>query len=68
MTTAARAVVWAFAAAALGTWPASVPALLAAPIDHVLVDGRAWRVVGFDVLQRTGGSDHRPVLATLEPR
>ncbi|KRD44860.1 endonuclease/exonuclease/phosphatase [Cellulomonas sp. Root930] len=55
-------------AAALGTWPASVPALLAAPIDHVLVDGRAWRVVGFDVLPRTGGSDHRPVLATLEPR
>lgn len=55
-------------AAALGTWPAAAPALLAAPIDHVLVDGRAWRVVGFQVLPRVGGSDHRPVLATLEPR
>ncbi|NUU16154.1 endonuclease/exonuclease/phosphatase family protein [Cellulomonas humilata] len=55
-------------AAALGTWPASAPRFLAAPIDHVLVDGRAWRVVGFQVLERTGGSDHRPILATLERR
>ncbi|WP_315093789.1 endonuclease/exonuclease/phosphatase family protein [uncultured Cellulomonas sp.] len=55
-------------AAALGTWPSDVPALLAAPIDHVLVDGRAWRVVAFQVLPRTGGSDHRPVLATLARR
>lgn len=55
-------------AGALGTWPASAPRLLAAPIDHVLVDGRAWRVVGFQVLQRTGGSDHRPILATLVRR
>jgi endonuclease/exonuclease/phosphatase (EEP) superfamily protein YafD len=55
-------------AGALGTWPASAPRFLAAPIDHVLVDGRAWRVVGFQVLSRTGGSDHRPILATLERR
>ncbi len=61
---AARAV----GAAALGTWPASAPRFLAAPIDHVLVDGRAWRVVGFQVLPRTGGSDHRPILATLARR
>jgi len=61
---AARAV----GAAAHGTWPSSAPSLLAAPIDHVLVDGRAWRVVAFEVLPRTGGSDHRPILATLVRR
>lgn len=51
-----------------GTWPSSAPSLLAAPIDHVLVDGRAWRVTGFEVLGRTGGSDHRPVVAHLVRR
>ncbi|MEZ0448548.1 endonuclease/exonuclease/phosphatase family protein [Cellulomonas sp. ICMP 17802] len=55
-------------AAELGTWPASAPRVLAAPIDHVLVDARAWSVVGFQVLPRTGGSDHRPILATLARR
>jgi len=51
-----------------GTWPASAPSVLAAPIDHVLVDGRAWRVTGFEVLGATGGSDHRPVVAHLTRR
>jgi endonuclease/exonuclease/phosphatase (EEP) superfamily protein YafD len=51
-----------------GTWPSSAPSGLAAPIDHVLVDGRAWRVTGFEVLGRTGGSDHRPVVAHLTRR
>jgi len=51
-----------------GTWPSSAPSLLATPIDHVLVDGRAWRVVDFAVLPATGGSDHRPIVATLERR
>jgi len=51
-----------------GTWPSSAPSLLAAPIDHVFVDGRAWRVVDFAVLPATGGSDHRPIVATLERR
>lgn len=55
-------------AGARGTWPAGVPTLLAAPIDHVLVDGRRWRVTSFDVLPETGGSDHRPVVARLVPR
>lgn len=55
-------------AGARGTWPSTFPSLLAAPIDHVLVDGRAWRVTGFEVLGRTGGSDHRPVVARLAPR
>ncbi|WP_426592307.1 endonuclease/exonuclease/phosphatase family protein [Cellulomonas sp. McL0617] len=51
-----------------GSWPSSAPTLLAAPIDHVLVDGRTWRVVSFDVLPATGGSDHRPILATIQRR
>jgi endonuclease/exonuclease/phosphatase (EEP) superfamily protein YafD len=55
-------------AAALGTWPASIPSWLAAPIDHVLVDGRVWRVTSFAVLPATGGSDHRPVVARLVRR
>jgi len=61
---AARAV----GAAAHGTWPATAPSLLAAPIDHVLVDGRAWAVTGFRVLAATGTSDHRPVVALLARR
>jgi endonuclease/exonuclease/phosphatase family metal-dependent hydrolase len=55
--------------AAQGTWPASLPAALAAPIDHVLV-GSAWEVRSFEV--RTdfddAGSDHRPVVAVLSRR
>lgn len=54
--------------AGLGTWPSDVPRVLAAPIDHVLVDGRAWRVTGFGVLDRVGASDHRPVVAHLARR
>lgn len=56
-------------AAARGTWPASLPTVLAAPIDHVLV-GSAWEVRSFEV--RTdfddAGSDHRPVVAVLSRR
>nr|WP_205693283.1 endonuclease/exonuclease/phosphatase family protein [Cellulomonas sp. IC4_254] len=55
-------------AAGLGTWPADVPRVLAAPIDHVLVDGRAWRVTAFGVLDQVGASDHRPVVAHLARR
>lgn len=55
-------------AAGLGTWPADVPRVLGAPIDHVLVDARVWRVTGFGVLPRTGTSDHRPVVAHLARR
>lgn len=55
-------------AAGLGTWPADVPRVLAAPIDHVLVDGRVWRVTAFGVLDRVGASDHRPVVAHLARR
>ncbi|WP_210479360.1 endonuclease/exonuclease/phosphatase family protein [Naasia sp. SYSU D00948] len=53
-------------AGAVGTWPTAVPALLGAPIDHVLVTS-AWRVSGYRVLtdHEGAGSDHRPVLAQL---
>lgn len=54
--------------AAIGTWPASVPALLGTAIDHVLATP-GWRVTGYRVLtdQDGSGSDHRPVLAQLTP-
>jgi len=54
--------------ASSGSWPSSAPTWLAAPIDHVLVDARAWRVTSFAVLAPTGGSDHRPVVAHLVRR
>lgn len=51
-----------------GTWPSWAPSLLSAPIDHIFVDARVWRVVDFAVLPATGGSDHRPIVATLKRR
>jgi endonuclease/exonuclease/phosphatase (EEP) superfamily protein YafD len=42
--------------------------VLGAPIDHVLADGRVWRVTGYAVLDAVGASDHRPVLAHLTRR
>ncbi len=51
---------------ALGTWPAWLPALLGAPIDHVLVDGDAWAVDASGVVE-VGDSDHRGVVARLLP-
>lgn len=55
-------------AGAVGTWPAAVPPVLGAPIDHVM-SGPAWRTTGFRVIldQDGSGSDHRPVLAQLSP-
>lgn len=50
----------------MGTWPASVPALLAAPIDHVMASEN-WRGTGSVVLDDAGGSDHRALVAQLEP-
>ena len=46
-----------------GTWPARLPALLASPIDHVLVNGDL-RVLGTRTL-RVGNSDHRAVIVRL---
>ncbi|GIG27469.1 endonuclease/exonuclease/phosphatase family protein [Cellulomonas marina] len=54
--------------ATAGTWPAWAASWWSAPIDHVLVDPRAWRVLSVRVLPATGGSDHRPVLARLRAR
>lgn len=53
---------------AVGTWPTMVPALVGAPIDHVLATPN-WRFSGFRVLtdEDSAGSDHRPVLARLTP-
>jgi endonuclease/exonuclease/phosphatase (EEP) superfamily protein YafD len=54
--------------AAVGTWPANLPALLGTPIDHVLATPN-WRVTGMRVIQDhdTYGSDHRPILVQLTP-
>ena len=54
--------------AAVGSWPASLPALLGSPIDHVMATEN-WTVTGMRVIQSHDGfgSDHRPVLAQLSP-
>ena len=55
-------------AAAIGSWPTSVPALLGAQIDHVMYTS-AWKVAAMTVIQTedSAGSDHRPIVATLTP-
>lgn len=50
-----------------GTWPARLPALLATPIDHVLIRPERWSVLGTRT-HRVGGSDHRAVVARLARR
>ncbi len=52
--------------AALGTWPARLPPLLAAPIDHVMATAE-WEFVEVRVLSELDGhgSDHRALLARL---
>lgn len=52
--------------AAVGTWPAAIPALLGAPIDHVMSTAD-WRATGMRVIetQDDSGSDHRPIVAQL---
>lgn len=54
--------------AAVGTWPTQLPALLGAPIDHVMTTPN-WRVSGMRVIESHDkyGSDHRPVLVQLTP-
>ncbi|MGM1017652.1 MAG: endonuclease/exonuclease/phosphatase family protein [Actinomycetota bacterium] len=48
-----------------GTWPASLPALLGAPIDHIMAS-QNWEPSGSLVLDAKG-SDHRGLIAQLEP-
>lgn len=52
----------------LGTWPTDIPALLGAPIDHIMASEH-WRPSGSAVLKSLdgSGSDHRPVIVQLEP-
>jgi endonuclease/exonuclease/phosphatase (EEP) superfamily protein YafD len=54
--------------AAVGTWPTHLPALLGAPIDHVMVTDN-WTVDAFRVIESLDGtgSDHRPIVAWLSP-
>lgn len=54
--------------AAVGTWPTALPALLGAPIDHVLTTPN-WTVTGTRVIESHDkyGSDHRPILVQLSP-
>jgi endonuclease/exonuclease/phosphatase (EEP) superfamily protein YafD len=54
--------------AAVGTWPTTVPALLGAPIDHVMATSN-WRFTGMRVIENMDGygSDHRPVVVQLSP-
>ncbi|WP_395641088.1 endonuclease/exonuclease/phosphatase family protein [Pseudolysinimonas sp.] len=54
--------------AAVGSWPAVLPTLLGAPIDHVMATPN-WDFVGFRVITALddAGSDHRPVVAQLRP-
>jgi endonuclease/exonuclease/phosphatase (EEP) superfamily protein YafD len=55
-------------AAAVGTWPTTLPAVLGAQIDHVLFTS-SWKVMAMRVVQSEDatGSAHRPVVATLAP-
>ncbi len=52
--------------AAVGTWPTMLPALVGAPIDHVMATAN-WRATGGRVIQSVdhSGSDHRPIVVQL---
>ncbi|MBN7793057.1 endonuclease/exonuclease/phosphatase family protein [Microbacterium esteraromaticum] len=50
----------------VGTWPADLPRLAGAPIDHIMAS-ETWRASGSIVLSDAGGSDHRAIVAQLEP-
>lgn len=52
---------------AVGTWSTGFPALLGAPIDHVMTTPD-WRATGSIVLRSFdgSGSDHRPIVVQLE--
>ena len=52
--------------AAIGTWPTFLPAILGAPIDHVMATEQ-WRVSSAVVVEDRDhvGSDHRPIVVKL---
>lgn len=49
-----------------GTWPSSIPAQLGAPIDRVMASAD-WQATGSLIVDDAGGSDHRALIAQLEP-
>jgi endonuclease/exonuclease/phosphatase (EEP) superfamily protein YafD len=51
---------------AVGTWPTRLPAILGAPIDHIMVTDDIT-VTGFRVITTEDGtgSDHRPIVARV---
>ena len=53
---------------AVGTWSTEMPALLGAPIDHVMASSD-WKATGSLVLRSLADStsDHRPLIVQLEP-
>ncbi|MET0297046.1 MAG: endonuclease/exonuclease/phosphatase family protein [Microbacterium sp.] len=53
---------------AVGTWSSRFPALLGAPIDHIMVSEH-WTPTGSLVVRSLDGSvsDHRPLVVQLEP-
>ena len=50
----------------VGTWPADLPRLGGAPIDHIM-SSPSWKATGTTVLDDAGRSDHRALGAQLEP-
>ncbi|MGW9628485.1 endonuclease/exonuclease/phosphatase family protein [Microbacterium sp. NPDC055521] len=50
----------------VATWPAQLPRLAGAPIDHIM-SSPEWKASGTLVLEDSGGSDHRALVAQLEP-
>lgn len=52
----------------VGTWSAELPALVGAPIDHVMASSH-WKATGSLVLGSMdgSGSDHRPLIVQFEP-
>ena len=52
----------------VGTWSTDFPAILGAPIDHVMASAN-WTPTGSVVLRSldSSGSDHRPLIVQLEP-
>ena len=49
----------------VATWPSSFPALVGAPIDHVMAS-QNWEPAGSVVLDAEG-SDHRGLVVQLDP-
>ncbi|MGZ8804611.1 MAG: endonuclease/exonuclease/phosphatase family protein [Microbacterium sp.] len=52
----------------VGTWSSEIPALVGAPIDHVMASSH-WKPTGSLVLESMdgSGSDHRPLIVQFEP-